>query len=371
MRKMKIGFIGCGGFAGGNHIPNAAANPNFEIRAFCDLNEKQLKNLEALYHPGYVTTDMNRIFSDPEIETVICSTKPDFRLPIMRKAVETGKHLFVEKPMSYKEDEVNEMVSLMNSSKIKFMVGFNRPFSPMMQDIKPYYKKLKGDGNTTVIYRIIGEARLWPKHHHDAVVVNKESTIIHEVTHIFNLLNWLTDSDPSRVYTVGGGNMDNVITLNYPDNVTAVIVAGDNSLAGFPKERIEIDSNFSTIIGDEFVEVNVFGHEGTKVRKTYDYKMEGKTYNTSIAEATEKGWNWRRSVTEEEMANGYYYKRQVKVDKGHANELDMFRLWIQNNEPSQIDVIQGAIANLTAWRAIESWEKGTPVELDFSYLRKL
>ena len=368
--KMKLGFIGCGGFSSGNHIPNAAANPNFELAAFCDLSEPHLRQLADTYHPGYVTTDMDRLFADPAIETIICATKPDFRLPVMRKAVETGKHLFVEKPLCYSQYEVEEMVRLMNGSQVKFMVGFNRPYSPLMQDLKPLFQKFRS-GNTTIIYRIIGEARLWPKHHYDAVVHDKESTIIHEITHIFNLINWLTDMTPFRVYTAGCGNMDNIITLNYPDDTTAVIIAGDNSTAGFPKERIEIDTNFSVLTGDEFVELNAYGHDGTRITRTYDYKMAGQTLNTSIGEAAANAWNWRQSITDEEKAFGYYYKRQVKVDKGHYNELEKFRQWIRNDEPSQTDVIQGAVANLTAWRAIESWEKKAPVEMDFSYLNAL
>jgi predicted dehydrogenase len=365
--KMKLGFIGCGGFAGGNHIPNAAANPNFELAAFCDLNEKHLQELASTYHPAYVTTDMDRLFADQEIETIICSTKPDFRLPVMRQAVKSGKHLFVEKPLCYKEEEIEEMIRLMRRAPIKFMVGFNRPYSPLMQDIKPYFQKFR-KGNTMIIYRVVGEARLWPKHHHDAVLLRKESTIIHEVTHIFNLLNWLTDMTPFRVYTAGCGNMDNIITLNYPEDIAAVIVAGDNSTAGFPKERIEINTNFSVITGDEFVELNVYGNDGERIRHTYNYKIAGEKYNTSAAEAADNAWNWRQAITKAEKDSGYYYGRCVKVDKGHYNELEMFRRLIRNNEPSQTDVIQGAIANLIAWRAIESWEKKYPAEMDFSYL---
>jgi len=369
-KRMRLGFIGCGGFASGNHIPNAAANPEFEIGAFCDLETKRLDELAALYKPGYVTTDMEKLFSDPSIETIVCSTKPDFRLPIMRRSAETGKHLFVEKPLCYKEDEVEEMVRIINGGNIKFMVGFNRPYSPMMQDLKPFFKKYR-KGNTTIIYRIVGEARLWPHHHYDAVVNKKESTIIHEITHIFNLLNWLTDLTPFRVYTAGAGNMDNIITLNYPEDITAVIIAGDNSLSGFPKERIEINTDYTTIIGDEFIELNVYGNDGVRVKRNYDYKMGGEICNTSIAEAAEHGWKWRQSITEKEKEYGYYYNRQVKVDKGHAHELEMFRQWIRNDEPSQTDVIQGAMGSLIAWRAIESWQKCLPVEMDFSYLEKL
>jgi predicted dehydrogenase len=81
--KMRIGFIGCGGFSGGNHIPNAAANPKFDIVAFCDLDEAKLSTLAEQYNPNYVTTDMRHLMTDPDIELIICGTKPDFRLPIM------------------------------------------------------------------------------------------------------------------------------------------------------------------------------------------------------------------------------------------------------------------------------------------------
>jgi len=366
--KMKIGFIGCGGFSQGNHIPNVAKNPNMSIHAFCDLNTGYLEQLGAKYNPSYVTTDIKRIFADSEIEMVICATKPDFRMPIMQMATESGKHLFVEKPLCYHENEVFPMVKLIKNSNIKFMVGFNRPYSPMMQDIKPLFKRNR-KGNTTIIYRIIGEARLWPFHHYDAVVNKKESTIIHETTHIFDLINWLTDSFPVRVYTAGGGNLDNVITLEYPDDTTAVIVSGDNSTAGIPKERIEINTNFGSIIGDNFVDVSAFGFENVEsFKKTYNYTVGGKVFNTDGGEAAEKHREWRKGLTLEQIEKGYYYETQVKVDKGHYGELEYFRSAIEKNLPVETGAVSGAVSNIIAWKAIESWNTHLPVELNFQQL---
>ena len=368
--QMKIGFVGCGAFCSGTHIPNAAANPNFEIVAFCDLDEKRLATLEQQYHPRYVTADMERLFRDEQIEMVICGTKPDARMPIMELAVRHRKHLFVEKPLCYDPRQIEPMVALMNHAPILFMVGFNRPYSPMMQAIKPLYRKHK-KGSATVIYRIIGEAQLWPAHHWNAIVEKKESTIVHEVTHIFDVLNWLTDAEPLRVYTAGEGNMDNVITLNYPDQTTAVIIAGDNSTAGFPKERVEINTNYATIVGDSFREVIAAGVEGGLVKETFPWHQGDKTFTTSGYEAISTEWQWRASVTPEEKAYGYYYDRMPRVDKGHYAELEHFRQMIRRGGPSVTDVFRGAIANLIAWDAIRSWETGQPVAMDFSRLKTL
>jgi predicted dehydrogenase len=287
----------------------------------------------------------------------------------MKLAVKYKKPLFVEKPLCYKEDETLPMVELMKNSGVKFMIGFNRPYSPMMQDVKKLYKKHR-KGNTTIIYRIIGEAQLWPFHHYDAVVNKKESTILHETTHIFDLINWLTESFPINVYTAGSGNLDNVITLEYPDDVTAVIISGDNSSAGVPKERLEINTNYGTIIGDHFIELKAFGFETLEsFRQTYDYTIAGKTFNTSFAEADEKHKVWRKSITPEQIEKGYYYETQVKVDKGHYGELEYFRKCITNNTQSETDVITGAAANLIAWDAIKSWTNKAPVKLDYSILQ--
>lgn len=367
---MKVGFVGCGAFCSGIHIPHVAANPDFQIVGFCDLNADHLTQLAEQYHPAYVTHDMERIFRDPRIDLVVCATKPDYRLPVMRLAVRHHKHLFVEKPLCYRNEDISEMVGLMRRAPIRFMVGFNRPYSPIMQAVKPLFVNNR-QGNTTIIYRIVGEGDLWPPGHKAAIYDRKESTVIHEITHIFDLLNWLTDLEPTRVYTAGGGNTDNVITLTYPRDITAVIIAGDNGTAGYPKERLEIDSNFSTIVADDFVELRAVNVREGLVHRTFPYHCGDEPLDTGIHDALDRYWRWRNSVTKDEKAYGYYYDRQVRVNKGHADELDCFRRMIEEGRPSETDVVRGALANLIADAAVQSWKQKSPVGMDFRWLHAL
>ncbi|MCF6175453.1 MAG: Gfo/Idh/MocA family oxidoreductase [Victivallaceae bacterium] len=366
---MNIGFIGCGGFAEGNHIPNVMKNPEFAIRAFCDLNENILEQLKTKVPDAYTTTDMIQLFVDPEIEAIICSTKPDVRMPIMEAAVKYGKHLFVEKPLCYDDDQIEAMNKLILNSDIKFMVGFNRPYSPMMQDVKSLYKQHR-KGNTTIIYRIIGEGiRLWPQHHYDAIIKHAESTIIHEATHIFDLLNWLTDSFPTSVYAAGGGNVDNIITLEYPHDVTAVVISGDNANAGVPKEYLEINTNSGCIKGHNFIELEAFGWEKNEyINKTYDYTIGDKVVNSSMAVAEEKLRHWRQNVTPEQIAKGYYYDTIPKEDKGHYNELEFFRRAVAGEVEIETGIIAGAVTQLTASTGIKSYRQKQAIQLDFTKL---
>ena len=183
------------------------------------------------------------------------------------------------------------------------------------------------------------------------------------------MLNWLTDSHPFSVYTAGGGNVDNIITLEYPGDVTAVIISGDNANAGVPKEYLEINTNCGTIKGHHFIELEAFGFaENEYFNKTYDYTVGSEVLNTPISRAEEKMRKWRKSLTPKQIKIGYYYDTMVKSDKGHYNELEFFRQAVAGEVAIETDVIAGAVAQLTASVAIKSWEQKQAIKLDFKQL---
>lgn len=364
-KKLGVGVIGCGGHACGNNIPGAAKNPNLDLLAFCDLRTEQLEMLDEKYSPKFVTTDMEKIFQDPDIGMVICATKPDFRIPIMQLAVKYQKPLFVEKPMAYSRDDLVAMIEIMKGSGVPFIVGFNRPYSSIMQQMKPVFQRHKKN-NTTITYRIVGESAVWPPEHRHNVLVKKESTVIHETTHIFDLLNWFTDLRPQRVYMAGGGNVDNVITLEYPDDITAVIIAGDNGSVGYPKERVEVSTNCGTIVGDFFVEMTVAGMGEDNGVTRFPYRHHGKEYNDGFDGVKKKYLEWRAGVTEEELAVGHFFGQTPEIDKGHDAQQEFFRkLIVDGNNCSEL-VERGALPNIISWAAMESWETKMPVNIDYS-----
>ena len=366
-KKIRLAVIGCGGFTSGKHLPNIRNNKHFTIHALCDLNEKTLALLAGEYSPSYVTTDFSRVLCDPEVDAVVIGTKPSFRLPIMKGAVENSKHIFVEKPMSMEYEETLAMYHLVKDSRVKFMVGHNRPYSPIMQDVKNLFKQARVNSpaehnNTLITYRIIGEAYLWPEHHRSSIY-RGESTIIHELTHVFDLLNWLTGNTPRSVFASGGGSMDNIITLVYPENIHAVIVSGDNGSAGFPKEYLEIATNHNVISARSFVELAWAGKQIGHGKKLYPFIINDKGKSLPIGEYEDLLWKLRDSVTEEERAVGYYYKKFPVENKGHYEEFNAFYRHIIDNEPLAADARQNALNTLIALAAIRSLGSSLPVDL--------
>ncbi len=364
---LNVGFIGCGGFCSGIHIPNVAKSDNFKIRAFCDLSELHLKNLAEHYNPDYVTTEFTQICSDPDIDMIVCGTKPNFRLPIMREAIAHKKPLFVEKPMSYERHELSEMMEMLAGDPICFMVGFNRPYSQMMQRMKKEFTARRGE-TTLINYRLGWEGRLWPEHHKHAVFELKESTIIHETTHMFHLLNWLLEDLPTIVQVSGEGNVDNIITLTYPNNTHAVIISADNASALYPKEIIEINTNYNTLIGNSFVELDIYGDEGHQ-SDVYGFAINGEHYQENFKQFCDRYIDWRTGLTPEQIETGYYYTTVPKENKGHANELEYFRECILAGRPAEVDAFQGAVASIIAWEALKAWENKETVTINLDELQ--
>ena len=162
MQKVKVGFVGVGNFVSGNHLPNMYQNSKFEIVALCDLNDEFLSTNQKKYHPRYVSKDYMDLIEDKEIQLIVCGTKHDVRLPIIKAAADSGKDIFVEKPMSTDYENTKEIIEIVKKSGLRLMVGLNRRFSKPMNDLKRIIKeKLKRP--LIMYYRIMDDSTLWPK----------------------------------------------------------------------------------------------------------------------------------------------------------------------------------------------------------------
>jgi len=368
---MTIGIIGCGGFVQGNHLPNAHRNPHLRVKALCDLNQRILADLKEKYQPDYVTTDFRDIAADKDIRMAVLGTSPHVRVEPIRALAESGKHIYVEKPMSLGYEDSREIVDLARQNKIKLQVGFNRPYSRIMQEAKRIFRQMR-KGETLIYYRIVGESILWPQFHQDAVNRGESLTIIHETTHIFNLINWLLDQSPLSVYAVGGPSDNNIITLTYPDQTCATILQGGCGTEAYPKERMEVFSDNRVLVMDDFVSLECTRIPGEK-DQLFPLKSNparNKTEGLSWTDLRHDLMAWRDTLTPRDIEKGYYYNARPCVNKGHYDALQALYEAIVNDTRPLTDEYEGAVATLLGLEAVNSLRTGAPVKLDFSFLKR-
>ena len=111
-RKLKIGFIGCGGRGTGAAAQALTADSNVELwsmgEVFRDRLDRSLANISK-GREGKINVDDKRKFVgldaykqvlDSGVDVVILTTPPGFRPLHFKAAVEAGKHIFLEKPMA-------------------------------------------------------------------------------------------------------------------------------------------------------------------------------------------------------------------------------------------------------------------------------
>ncbi|HOJ48095.1 MAG TPA: Gfo/Idh/MocA family oxidoreductase, partial [Bacillota bacterium] len=98
MSKIKVAIIGCGTIANNAHIPAYMANPDAEIKYFCDIIPERAKAAVEKYNCGIAITDYKEILADPEVEAVSVCTPNKMHSTITIDCLKAGKHVLCEKP---------------------------------------------------------------------------------------------------------------------------------------------------------------------------------------------------------------------------------------------------------------------------------
>ncbi len=127
MAKIKIGIIGTGSISE-QHIEAYLNNENVELYAFCDLNEERLKFMADKYNVKRTFTDMNEMLSLKEIDAVSICTWNSAHAPCTIAALNAGKHVLCEKPMSVSKEAAQAMKEAADKNSKLLMIGFVRRY---------------------------------------------------------------------------------------------------------------------------------------------------------------------------------------------------------------------------------------------------
>ena len=126
-KKIKVGIIGVGNIAE-SHIKGYLNNPNAEIYAFCDINEKRLKEMGEKCGVERLYTNKEEMLSLAEIDAVSVCTWNSEHAACTIAALNAGKHVLCEKPMAINAEEAEEMKAAAEKNGKLLMIGFVRRY---------------------------------------------------------------------------------------------------------------------------------------------------------------------------------------------------------------------------------------------------
>ncbi|MBR4957547.1 MAG: Gfo/Idh/MocA family oxidoreductase, partial [Lentisphaeria bacterium] len=122
MEKVKIGVIGCGTI-GSVHTNAYAKVENAEVVALCDILPDRLAEKAKLHNVAKTYTDYNQLLADPEIEAVSVCVPNNMHAPIAIAALNAGKHVMLEKPMTLNQDLARDIIAARDASGKQLQMG--------------------------------------------------------------------------------------------------------------------------------------------------------------------------------------------------------------------------------------------------------
>ncbi len=132
----KIGIVGCGGLPQGVLLPCVAVIPELKLVAACDLRPEVARKCAEQYGAEKWTTDWHELLAMDELDGVMVVAPPAVHEEVGIAVLESGRHLFVEKPPSMTAKGARRLADAAGDTGLKTLVGTVQRHTPVCQMMK-------------------------------------------------------------------------------------------------------------------------------------------------------------------------------------------------------------------------------------------
>lgn len=294
-----VGFIGAGGFAKGVLLPHLTKLDGMKLTGVCTSTGKSAKQTADRFQFGLATTDSAELLGNADTEAVFIATRHASHASLAAKSLRAGKHVFVEKPLCIREEELDDVEAALAAAKQDghepcLMVGFNRRFSPHADALRAAF----GNRSTPMVvnYRINAGSipvDTWIQDPNDG-----GGRIIGEGCHFVDFCSSIIGSSPVAVManSIASERRDVVaedsvvITIHYEDGSLATIQYLAEGHKDMPKERCEVFADGRSAVMDNFRSTEFFGGGGKALKGKQE---KGFTQElTAFLDTCRKGGDW-------------------------------------------------------------------------------
>lgn len=210
---MKVVQIGTGGW-GKNHT--RILSQLGVLSAVCDANKERSKEYSNKYSVNsYESVDT--LLDSETFDVAFICTPTSTHSQIASKLIQKKKNVFVEKPLTYRSEEGEDLLNLAKKNNVLLTCGYIERFNPAVGLVKDYVKTKK-----------YGELVMLEFHRENRMPIHiKDVGIIYDTSvHDIDTAMWLFDDTPEVVFARAGS-----INHEYEDFASIMLGFKDNKVA--------------------------------------------------------------------------------------------------------------------------------------------
>lgn len=252
---LRLGVLGAGLYANATLLPAIKKIPAIELVGIASASGLHAGHSARKFGFAYACSDDEQILNDPEINTVAILTRHDTHAGLVIRALQAGKHVFVEKPLALTPEELDQVSAQLAASRDRLlMVGFNRRFAPLAQELAGFLRSRSEPIHAH--YRV--NAGYIPLNHWTHDPTQGGGRLIGEGCHFVDFLTFLVGSAPVAVQgralpDQGKYSQDNAsLTFSFADGSLGVVDYLANGDKAFPKERVEVFCGGRVAVLDDY-----------------------------------------------------------------------------------------------------------------------
>lgn len=137
---INVAVIGAG-YWGPNLIRNFHQIKEVKVLTVCDASQERLDFIKNRYPNIGLTKNFNEVLENPQINAVVIALPASLHYKFGKRALEKGKHVFIEKPLVTKTSDAKRLVKLAKKNKKVLMVGHTFLYNDAVRKAKEYIDK--------------------------------------------------------------------------------------------------------------------------------------------------------------------------------------------------------------------------------------
>lgn len=301
---IKIGVIGYG-YWGPNLVRSIFEAPETQVVAVSDMKEDRLQLVNSRYPSVKVTTDYRELLDDPEIDAVAIATPVHAHYHLALEALQSGKHVLVEKPMTSTSEQALRLIDEAERRRLVLMVDHTFVYTGAVRKIRD----------------LVASGRLGDIYYYDSTRINlglfqRDVDVIWDLAvHDLSIMAHVLPTAPCAVAATGinhiSGGTENLayLTMFFEENIIAhvnvnwlspvkmrrTLIGGSKQMIVYddmePSEKVKIYDKGITVSGstDSLYKALVGYRSGDMFAPQLDVSEALKVELQHFAECIEKG----------------------------------------------------------------------------------